>query len=78
MLRSEIPQILDPLIIYLGDQLIYTQSDFTKEWQNINIDLSNVENASSQKLRIKEAGEDESYGALIDLNSLKITPGKIV
>ena len=64
--------------VYLGDQLIYTQSDFTKEWQNINIDLSNVENASSQKLRIKEAGEDESYGALIDLNSLKITPGKIV
>lgn len=64
--------------VYLGDQLIHTQTDFTKEWQSINIDLSNVSNASSQKLTIREAGEDESYGALIDLNSLKVTPGKIV
>jgi hypothetical protein len=64
--------------VYLGDQLIHTQTDFTKEWQSISIDLSNVANAGSQQLRIKEAGEYESYGALIDLNSLKVTPGKIV
>ncbi len=41
-------------------------------------DLSNVDNANSQKLTIREAGEDDSYGALIALNSLKVTPGKIV
>lgn len=64
--------------VYLGNQLIHTHNDFTKEWQSINIDLSNVSNASSQKLTIREAGEDESYGALIDLNSLKVTPGEIV
>ena len=64
--------------VYLGDQLIHTHTDFTKEWQSISISLSNVDNASSQKLTIREAGEDESYGALIDLNSLKVTPGKII
>lgn len=64
--------------VYLGDQLIYTHNNFSQEWQKISIDLSNVENAESSKLSIREAGRDESYGALIDLNSLKITPGKIV
>ncbi|AIT09323.1 hypothetical protein LO80_04635 [Candidatus Francisella endociliophora] len=64
--------------VYLGDQLVYTHSDFSQEWQTINIDLSNVDNAESSKLSIREAGEDESYGALIDLETLKITPGEIV
>ncbi|QLE79107.1 prepilin-type N-terminal cleavage/methylation domain-containing protein [Francisella sp. Scap27] len=64
--------------VYLGDQLVYTHDNFTQSWQSINIDLSNVGNASSSKLRIKEAGMDESLGALIDLDSLKVTPGQIV
>ena len=51
--------------VYLGDQLIHTQTDFTKEWQSISIDLSNVSNASSQKLTIREAGEDESYSGMV-------------
>jgi hypothetical protein len=63
--------------VYLGDQLVYTHDNFTESWQSINIDLSNVSNADSSKLRIKEAGRDESLGALIDLDSLKITPGQI-
>lgn len=63
--------------VYVGDQLVYTHDNFTQSWQSINIDLSNVSNANSSKLRIKEAGNDESLGALIDLDSLKVTPGQI-
>jgi len=64
--------------VYLGDQLVYTHSDFTQEWQRVNVNLSNVDNAESSKLTIREAGRDESYGALIDLETLKIQPGEIV
>lgn len=56
--------------VFLGDQLIYTTQ--------IGIDLSNVENTESSKLPIKRNRIYDSYGTLIDLNSLKITPGKIV
>ncbi|MFV9984864.1 MAG: hypothetical protein AB8V03_04595 [Francisella endosymbiont of Hyalomma asiaticum] len=56
--------------VYLGNQLIYTTQ--------IGIDLSNVENTESSKLPIKRNRIYDSYGTLIDLNSLKITPGKIV
>jgi prepilin-type N-terminal cleavage/methylation domain-containing protein len=64
--------------VYLGDELVYTHSDFSQQWQSISINLDNISNAESKKLSIREAGNDESYGALIDLDSLKITPGEIV
>ncbi len=62
--------------VYLGGQLVYTHDDFSKGWQNVSIDLDNPD-ISSSELSIREAGRDESLGALIDLDSLKVTPGDI-
>lgn len=62
--------------VYLGDELVYTHDNFSQGWQSINIDLTNT-NASGKTLTLREAGADDSYGALIDLDSLKVTPNKI-
>ncbi|AJI54373.1 hypothetical protein LA02_57 [Francisella philomiragia] len=62
--------------IYLGDELVYTHDSFAKGWQTINIDLQNT-SASGKTLTLRESGRDDSYGALIDLESLKVTPNKI-
>ncbi|MFC4893112.1 prepilin-type N-terminal cleavage/methylation domain-containing protein [Pseudofrancisella aestuarii] len=62
--------------VYLGDELVYKHDSFSKGWQSINIDLTNT-NASGKTLTLREAGKDDSYGALIDLDSLKVTPNKI-
>ncbi len=62
--------------IYLGDELVYTHDSFAKGWQTINIDLQNT-SASGKTLTLRESGKDHSYGALIDLESLRVTPNKI-
>ncbi|MEY8674155.1 type IV pilin protein [Francisella philomiragia] len=62
--------------IYLGDELVYTHDSFAKGWQTINIDLQNT-SASGKTLTLRESGRDDSYGALIDLESLRVTPNKI-
>lgn len=62
--------------IYLGDELVYTHDSFAKGWQTININLQNT-SASGKTLTLREAGRDDSYGALIDLESLRVTPNKI-
>lgn len=62
--------------IYLGDELVYTHDSFAKGWQTINIDLQNT-SASGKTLTLRESGKDDSYGALIDLESLRVTPNKI-
>ena len=63
--------------VYVNDELVYIHSDFEKGWQTINIKIENPTNSESTRITFKEAGKDESYGALIDLDSLKVTPDKI-
>ena len=63
--------------VYVNDELVYIHSDFEKGWQTINIEIENPTNSESTKITFKEAGKDESYGALIDLDSLKVIPDKI-
>ncbi|WP_432773421.1 prepilin-type N-terminal cleavage/methylation domain-containing protein [Francisella salimarina] len=62
--------------VYLGDELVYTHDSFSKGWQTIDIDLQNT-SASGKTLTLRESGKDDSYGALIDLESIRVTPNKI-
>ncbi|QEO56359.1 prepilin-type N-terminal cleavage/methylation domain-containing protein [Francisella marina] len=62
--------------VYLGDELVYTHNSFSKGWQKIDIDLQNT-SASGKTLTLRESGKDDSYGALIDLESIRVTPNKI-
>lgn len=64
--------------VYLGDELVYEQTDFSQNWQSISIDLDNTDGATSKKLRIMEAGADDSVGAVIDLESLKVKPVELI
>jgi len=62
--------------VYLGDELVYTHDNFSQGWQSVNLDLNNS-NAAGKKLTIRESGADDSFGALIDLDTLKVTPNKV-
>ena len=64
--------------VLLGDEVVYTQEDFSPDWQNISIDLENTDGAASKKLTIREAGADDSVGAIIDLKTIKVTPTELI
>ncbi len=64
--------------VLLGDEVVYTQEDFSSDWQNISIDLDNSDGASTKKLTIREAGADDSMGAIIDLKTIKVEPVELI
>ncbi|WP_236939876.1 type IV pili fiber building block protein [Francisella uliginis] len=64
--------------VLLGDEVVYTQEDFSPDWQNISIDLENNDDAPNKKLTIREAGADDSVGAIIDLKTIKVTPTELI
>jgi hypothetical protein len=64
--------------VLLDGEVVYTQEEYPSDWQNINIELDNSDGAANRKLTIREAGADDSIGAVIDLETIKVTPTELI